>query len=111
MQSCGKGSLSATTQVHPVRYLFDRVGPVGLLLSNRVKVLIPEIILIALGQGFHFRKLISGHTLKVSVCLTCRGLSPWRADELFILELGRPYKLHTVVKRGTCRLRQLTHTQ
>jgi len=25
----------------------------------------------------------------VSVFLACRGLSPWRASELFILELGR----------------------
>ena len=25
----------------------------------------------------------------MSVFLTCRGLSPWRANELFVLELGR----------------------
>ena len=31
-------------------------------------------------------KPISGHALWVSVSLTCRGLSPWRANELFILE-------------------------
>jgi len=54
MRSHGKGSLSATTQVHPVRYLFNRVDLVGLLLSNRVKVLSPEITHIALGQEFHF---------------------------------------------------------
>jgi len=53
VRSHGEGSLSAATQVHPVRYLFDGVDLVGLLLSNRVKVLSPEIILIALGQGFH----------------------------------------------------------
>jgi len=70
MRSHGDGSLSAATQV---------------------KVLSPEITLVALGQGFHpdMSGPISGHTLKVRVFLTCRGLSPWRASELYILELGR----------------------
>ena len=68
MRSHGEGILSATTQV---------------------KVLSPEIILIALDQGFISWKPISGYALKVSVSLTCRGLSPWRANELTILELGR----------------------
>lgn len=53
MRSHREGVMSATMQVHPVRYLSNRVNPVGLVLSNRVKVLSPEIILIALGQGFH----------------------------------------------------------
>ena len=54
MRSHREGSLSATTQVHPVRYLSDRVNPVLEIVSKRVKVLSPEIILVALGQGFHF---------------------------------------------------------
>ena len=69
MRGHGKGSLSTTTQVHPVRYLFDRVDPVGLLLSNRVKVLSPEIIFIALGQGFHFLEAnIRTHVKGERVC-------------------------------------------
>jgi hypothetical protein len=46
--------LSATTQIYPVRYISNRVNPVGVSVSNRVKVLSPEILHIALGQGFHF---------------------------------------------------------
>jgi len=55
MRSQRKGGLSATTKVHPVRYLLQNgVNTVRYLLSNGVKVFSPEIINIALGQGFHF---------------------------------------------------------
>ncbi len=68
MRSLGKGVMPATTQV---------------------KVLSPEIFLIALGQGFHFLEASIGMHAMVSAYLTCRGRSPWRANELFVLELGR----------------------
>lgn len=47
------------------------------------------------GQGFHvpetnIREVVTGETF-----LTCRGLSPWRVNELFILELGRTESLPT----------------
>jgi len=57
MRSHGEGSLSAATLVHLVRYLFDRVDLVELLLSNRVKVLSPEITLVAMGQWFHILEI------------------------------------------------------
>ena len=65
MRSLGKGVMSATTQV---------------------KVLSPEIFLVALGQGFHFLEASIGMYVMVSAYPACRGLSPWRANELFILE-------------------------
>ena len=67
--------------------------------TTQVKVSSPEINLIALGQGFISWKPKSGHTLKVRVLLTCRGLSPWRANELFILELGRTEALQKEASR------------
>ena len=68
MRSPGKGVMSATTLV---------------------KVLSPEMFLVALGQGFHFLEASIGMHVKGECISTCRGLSPWRANELFILELGR----------------------
>jgi hypothetical protein len=54
-----------------------------------VKVLSPEIILSHRAKGSVSWKPVSVCTLKVSAYPTCRGLSPWRANELSILELGR----------------------
>jgi hypothetical protein len=55
MRSQREGGLSATTKVHPVRYLLqDGVDAVRYLLSNGVKVYSPEMFNIAQGQGFHF---------------------------------------------------------
>ena len=68
MRSPEKGVMSATTQV---------------------KVLSPEMFLVALGQGFHFPEASIDMDVKGECISTCRGLSPWRANELFILELGR----------------------
>ena len=68
MRSPRKGVMSATTQV---------------------KVLSPEIILVALGQGFHLLEASIGMDINGEYISTCRGLSPWRANELSMLELGR----------------------
>ena len=54
MRSQREGGVSATTKVHPVRYLLqDGVNTVRYVLSNGVKVFSPEIINIAQGQGIH----------------------------------------------------------
>ncbi len=54
MRSQREGGLSATTKVHPVRYLLqDGVNTVRYVLSNGVKVCSPEIANIARGQGIH----------------------------------------------------------
>jgi hypothetical protein len=68
MRSRGKGGLSATTQV---------------------KVLSPEMLLVALGQRFHVLETEIGACANGECVSTCRGLSPWRVNELFVLELGR----------------------
>ena len=68
MRSPGKGVMSATTQV---------------------KVLSPEIFLVALGQRFHSLEASIGIHVNGECISACRGRSPWRANELFILELGR----------------------
>ncbi len=68
MRSLGKGVMSATTQV---------------------KVLNPEIELYALGQGFSTLEASIGMHAKGECISASRGLSPWRANELSILELGR----------------------
>ena len=68
MRSPGKGVMSATTQV---------------------KVLSPEIWLVALGQRFHSLEASIDRHVNGECLSACRGRSPWRANELFILELGR----------------------
>jgi len=51
MWSQRESGLSATTKVHPVRYLLQNgVNTVRYLLSNGVKVFSPEIINIAQGE-------------------------------------------------------------
>jgi len=57
--------------------------------NERVKVLSPEIAIITRDQGFYCLEVFSGIYDKVSIWSTCRGLSPQRANELFIVELGR----------------------
>jgi len=68
VRSLGKGVMSATTQV---------------------KVLSPEIPLVAMGQGFHILEASIGASAKGEFTPASRGLSPWRANEQTILELGR----------------------
>jgi len=46
-------------------------------------------------KGLSSWKPVSEYVLKVSVYPTCRGLSPWRANELSILELGRTEAFRT----------------
>ena len=60
-----------------------------------VKVLSPEIFLVALGQGFHFLEARIGMCVMVSTYPACRGLSPWRVNERSMLELGRTESLLT----------------
>ena len=60
-----------------------------------MKVLSPEIFLIALGQGFHDLEASIGMHAKGECISACRGLSPWRANELTILELGRTEAFRT----------------
>ncbi|MCG7853633.1 MAG: hypothetical protein MIO92_14030 [Methanosarcinaceae archaeon] len=43
----------------------------------------------ALGQGFLVLEAGIGRYVKGECLSACRGHSPWRANELFILELGR----------------------
>ena len=74
MRSLGKGVMSATT---------------------KVKVLNPEIDFYALGQGFSPLEASIGVHANGECISACRGLSPWRANELFILELGRTEAFRT----------------
>lgn len=60
MRSQRERSLPATTQVHPARYLNNGVNPVRYMLSNEVKVLSPEITIIARDQGFHCLEVSTG---------------------------------------------------
>jgi hypothetical protein len=53
-----------------------------------VKVLSPEIT-IAQGQGIHYPEASIDICVKGKGISTCRGLRPWRANELSISELGR----------------------
>ncbi len=73
MRGLGKGVMSATTQV---------------------KVLSPEIIIFAQGQRFHFLEASTGANGTGELAPACRGLSPWRANERSILELGRTGAFH-----------------
>ena len=68
MRSHGEGGLSATTQV---------------------KVSSPEMVLVALGQGFQFLETGIGICARGECVSACRGPRPWRVNELFVLELGR----------------------
>ena len=63
MRSHGEGSLSATTQM---------------------KVLSPEITIVALGQGFYILETNIGTHVKGESVSGMLGLSPWRANELSI---------------------------
>jgi hypothetical protein len=75
VRSLGKDVMSATTQV---------------------KVLSPEIFLVAMGQGFHVLEASIGASAKGEFTPASRGLSPWRANEQSILELGRALQLRKV---------------
>ena len=48
----------------------------GLSAITQVKVLSPEIFIVALGQGFHILEASIGMHDMVSAYTTCRGLSP-----------------------------------
>ena len=74
MRSLGKGVMSATT---------------------KVKVLNPEMDLYALGQGFSPLEASIGVHANGECISACRGLSPWRANELFILELAKTEAFRT----------------
>ena len=56
---------------------------------TQVKVLSPEIVIIAMGQGFHFLEASSVLRAKGERNATCRGLSPWQVIQRTTLELGR----------------------
>ena len=69
-----------------MRSLGKRVQPA----TTRVKVSSPEIFHVALGQGFHVLETRIGTHAKGECVVDVPGpLSPWRANELFMLELGR----------------------
>ena len=61
----------------------------GLSAITRVKVLSPEIFIIAQGQGFHDLEASISTCDKGEYVEACRGLSPWQVISLFTLELGR----------------------
>jgi len=73
MWSQRESGLSAITQVHPVRYLLQNgVNTVRYLVSNGVKVFSPEIVNIALGQGFRFLEAGTLHAIDpIQACLFC----------------------------------------
>ena len=54
-----------------------------------VKVLSPVIAFIAPDQSFHLLEVGTDMSVMVSLYQRCRGLSPWRVNELIVLELGR----------------------
>ncbi len=54
-----------------------------------VKVLSPEIFLVALGQGFHFLEASSRARVFGECVMPGRGLSPWQVNQRFASELGR----------------------
>ena len=62
---------------------------------TQVKVLSPEIVIIAMGQGFHFLEASSVLRAKGERNATCRGLSPWQVIQRITLELGRSLLLPT----------------
>lgn len=66
MRSHRGGDLSATTQV---------------------KILSPKITRNALGQGFHIPETNIDAIGKGETATACRGLSPWRVNEMFLMEL------------------------
>jgi len=62
---------------------------------TQVKVLSPEIIIIAMGQGFHFLEASNAVHAKGECNATCRGPSPWQAVQRTTSELGRSLSLPT----------------
>ena len=62
---------------------------------TQVKVLSPEISIIAMGQGFHFLEASSVLRAKGERNATCRGLSPWQVIQRSTSELGRSLLLPT----------------
>ena len=64
--------------------------------TTQVKVLSPEIINIAQGQGFHFLEASSVADAKGELVTSCRGLSPWQANERRVSELGRAAPLSKI---------------
>ena len=62
---------------------------------TQVKVLSPEISIIAMGQGFHFLEASNAVRAKGECIATCRGLSPWQAVQRTTSELGRSLSLPT----------------
>lgn len=76
MRSHDNGDLSAVTQV---------------------KVSSPEILHNAQGKGFHMPEAKTVIRDKGECITACRGLSPQRANQLSILELGRTAKLRKVI--------------
>ena len=79
MRSHSSGSLSATTQV---------------------KVLSPKTTRIAQGQGFHFLETEIDIIEKGETISACWGLSPWRANELNLMELGRTNAYQKEAQKG-----------
>jgi hypothetical protein len=75
-----------------------------------VKVLSPVNSNVKEVDSFHLLEDRMIYFVLVRDKLLFRGLSPWHDAEWRLQELGRPCKFRALVKGGTCRLRQLTHT-
>ena len=54
-----------------------------------MKVLSPEIVIVALGQGFHCLEASLAAGATGESVAACRGLSPWQVIERIASELGR----------------------
>ncbi len=67
----------------------------GLSAITKVKVLSPEIFIIAQGQGFHVLEARIAVCARGECAAACRGLSPWQANQRFTSELGRAMSLPT----------------
>lgn len=62
--------------------------------TTQMKVSSPEMFIHAQGQRFHVREANIGTFAKGKNVSACRGLSPWRANELLFTELGRTDAFH-----------------
>jgi len=64
---------------------------------TQVKVLSPEINIIALGQGFQLLEASIAAGVNGESVATCRGLRPWQVFERLTTELGRTLSLREQV--------------
>ena len=56
---------------------------------TQVKVLSPEIYIVAQGQGFYLLEASIAAGVNGESAAACRGLSPWQVFARLTLELGR----------------------